>query len=211
MRRFLLFAMCSVPLGAVTCTAQEPPAIATVRAAPSFHTAAESQFQSYEGSLSTHCTSVTYDWSSAAHRVYGQPQTGPDGKLINATWVETVPGVACGQARRYRVLVMIRGGKASVIALLPGDGYAGPQLQHDANLPLAGALGIVLPKGQNCAVDVIDTHLVGAEPPAKQPWNELWTVSSCGKRVSVPMQFVPDAVGEGTSIHIESKAIKLLP
>ena len=211
MRRFLLFTMCSVPLAAVRCVAQEPAAIATVRAAPSFHTAAEGQFQAYEGSLSTHCTAATYDWPAATHRVYGQPQTGADGNLINATWVEIVPGMACGQARRYRALVTIRGGRAGVLALLPGDGYAGPQLQRDAKLPLAGAVGTVLPRSQNCAVDVIDTHLTGAEPARKQPWNDLWTVSICGKRVSVPMQFVPDAVGEGTSIHIESKSITLLP
>ena len=57
-------------------------------------------------------------------------------------------------------------------------------------------------------MDVVDTHLVGG-PPAepKQSWNEIWTVSACGKRYNVPIRFVPDMVGEGTSIHIESKAI----
>ena len=140
--------------------------------------------------------------------VYGTPQTGADGNLTNATWVETVPGTACGQARRYSVLVLIRSGKARVVSLLPGDSIASPQLQQDARLPLSGAVAGVVLKGQNCTVDVLDTHLVGSAPSVpKQPWNELWTVGACGKRLNVPIQFVPDAVGPGTSIHIESKAV----
>ena len=187
--------------------AQEPPAVATVRNAPSFHAAAEGQFKGYEASLSTHCADITTDWSMATHHVYGNPQTGADGNLVNATWVEIVPGTACGQARRFSVLVYIRAGKAKVISLLPGDSIASPQLQHDARLPLSGAVAGIVLKGQNCQVDVLDTHLTGAPPAPKQPWNEIWTVSACGKHLNVPMQFVPDAVGEGTSIHIASKAV----
>ena len=214
------FAMRLSPLSAVSVTmlfslsvfAQEPPAVGTVRSAPSFHTAAEGQFTAYEASLSTHCAAVTADWSNAMHRVYGTPQTGTDGNLVNATWVEVVPGTACGQVRRYRVLVVIRSGKARVVSLFPGESIASPQLQHDAQLPLSGAVAGVVLRGQNCSVDVLDTHLAEPAPTVpKQPWNELWTVGACGKRLNVPIQFVPDAVGEGTSIHIESKSVMLLP
>jgi hypothetical protein len=214
------FAMRSVVLAVVLAAlpfiviaqAQEPPALATVRNAPGFHTAAEGQFRGYEASLSTHCADVLTDWAQATHLVYGTPQTGADGNLVNATWVETVPGRACGQVRRYRVLVMIRSGKASVISVLPGESYAGPQLEHDAVLPLVAAVTAFVPKDQKCTVDVLDTHLVGSAPTAsKHPWNEIWTIGACGKRMSVPIQFVPDLVGEGTSIHIESKAVTLLP
>lgn len=207
--RFSLFSAVAVAtLFNLAGKAQEPPAVATVRSAPSFHAAAEGQFDGYEASLSTHCATVTADWSKAAHRVYGTPQTATDGNLVNATWVEVVPGTACGQTRRYRVLVAIRAGKARVVSLLPGESIASPQLEHDAKLPLSGAVVAYVPKGSNCVVDVLDTHLDGPAPTAsKQPWNELWTVSACGKRLRVPIQFVPDAVGEGTSIHIESKAV----
>jgi hypothetical protein len=212
------FAMRSIVLAIVAAAlpsiahAQELPAVATVRNAPSFHAAAEGQFKGYEASLSTHCADVSTDWARATHLVYGTPVAGADGNLVNATWVETVPGRACGQVRRYRVLVVIRAGKASVISVLPGESYASPQLEHDARLPLAGAVAGITLKGQACTIDVLDTHLVGSAPAAsKQSWNEIWTVSACSKRISVPIQFVPDAVGEGTSIHIESKAVTLLP
>ena len=210
--RPVILAAVAASLAAVAAHAQELPAIATVRNAPSFHAAAEGQFKGYEAGLSTHCEAITSDWSKATHLVYGKPQAGTDGGLVNATWVETVPGLACGEARRYRVLVIIRSGKASVISVLPGDSYASPQLQRDAQLPLAGAVVGVVLKGQKCPVDVLDTNLVGSAPTAsKQPWSELWTVRACGKRMSVPIQFVPDAVGDGTSIHIESKTVTPLP
>ena len=191
-----------------TCVAQELPAVATVRNAPGFHTAAEGQFKAYEGSLTTHCEAIAADWSKATHIVYGTPRAGADGNLVNATWVETVPGTACGQPRRFRVLVVIRAGKASIISLVPGESFASPQLQQDARLPLSGAIAGVVLKGQKCQVDVVDTRLVGGPPTApKQSWNEIWTVNACDKRFNVPIRFVPDMVGEGTSIHIESKAV----
>lgn len=212
MRQSLFYAVLLATLFSQAAHAQEPPAVSTVRSAPGFRTAAEGQFNAYEAGLTTHCATVAADWTRATHRVYGQPQTGADGNLVNATWVEVVPGTACGQARHYRVLVVIRAGKARVVSLLPGDSIASPQLEHDAKLPLSGAVAAFVPKGENCAVDVLDTHLAGAPPAAaKQSWNEIWTVSACGKRLSVPIQFVPDIVGEGTSVHIESKAVAVAP
>lgn len=232
--------------------------MATVRNAPGFHAAAEAQFNTYEAALSTHCKVVQPDWSKATHLLYGDAESAMDGNLVNATWVESVPGTACGQSRRYRVLVIIRAGKASVVSVLPGESFAGPQLENDAKLPLSAAVTAywlsdegrkedsfrkataparntcgndptspdagpqkdptTLRTGQrtvslnrNAVVDVIDTRLAGPLPKAgKQPWGEVWTVSNCGRKLAVPIQFVPDAVGEGTSIHIASKEIKPL-
>ena len=203
----IAFGACFV-LASLAAAAQEPPAVSAVRNSPGFRAAAEKQFAGYEASLSSHCETVNADWSRAMHHVYGQPQAGSNGNLVNATWVETVPGTACGQARRYSVLVIIRSGKASVVSLLPGGSIASPQLQHDARLPLAGAVAGVVLKGQKCDVDVLDTAVAGAPPAAsKQPWNEVWTVAACGERFNVPIRFVPDMVGDGTSIHIESKDV----
>ena len=212
MRLSMLSPACVALVFSLTAAAQEPPAVATVRSAAGFHTAAEGKFQAYETSLSTHCAVVAADWTRATHIMYGTPQAAPDGNLVNATWVEKVPGTACGQSRRYSVLVTIRAGKASVISLLPGDSYAGPQLQHDAILPLYGAVAGIVLRGQNCQVDVLDTHFAGSAPPVpRQPWNEIWTVGACGKQLNVPIQFVPDAVGGGTSIHIDAKSVAPAP
>lgn len=194
-----------------TLLAQEPPAVTTVEQAPGFHVAAIAQWVTYEAGLATKCPSVQADWAKATHHLYGTPTTAPNGNLVNATWVETVPGTACGQQRRYRVLVTVRSGRAGMQALLPGNSYASPTLERDARFPMIGAAEAFVPAGQKCAVDVIDTHLIAAPTAPKQPWNEVWTVTTCGKRLSVPIRFVPDATGDGTSIQIESKTVKPLP
>jgi hypothetical protein len=199
-------------LTATTALAQTNPAIEKIRADAGFRQAALKDFAAYEVSLSTHCGTVDPAWSLAKAKVYGEPTLGKDGGIVNATWVETVPGNACGANRRYRVLVAIRGGKATVAPLLPGDSFAGPQLEKDAELPLVAATASFVPKAQKCPVDVLDTRLVGNAPTAnKQPWNEMWTVQTCNRKLNVPIQFVPDAVGEGTSIKIESKAVMVAP
>jgi hypothetical protein len=198
-------------LATSTAVAQNP-AIDKVRADPGFHQTAEKFFRNYESRLSTHCATVDPAWSLAKAKVYGQPTLGANGGIVNATWVETVPGTACGTSRRYRVLVAIRNGNATVEPLLPGDSFASPQLEQDAVNPLAKATAEFVPKGQKCAVDVLDTRLVGDAPTqSKQPWNEMWTVATCNRKLNVPIQFVPDMVGEGTAIKIESKAVLVAP
>lgn len=212
MRSLPLLAAVATPLLTLALVAQEPPAIATVRADDGFRQAAEKNFRAYEANLTTHCPTVTADWTHATHKVYGQPTLGSNGGLVNATWVETVPGSACGQNRRYRVLVAIRASHANVAPLLPGESFASPQLELDAEQPLAKATAEFVVKGQKCAVDVLDTKLDGPAPTAsKQPWNEVWTVATCNRKLNVPIHFVPDMVGEGTSIHIESKSVLIAP
>ena len=199
-------------LSVASIAVAQNPAIDKVRSDAGFREAASKDFRAYESSLSTHCADVNASWGLAKAKVYGQPTVGNDGGLVNATWVETVPGTACGVTRRYRVLVVIRGGKASVAPLLPGDSFASPQLEKDAQRPLAEATAAFIPKGQTCVVDVLDTKLAGAAPTAsKQPWSEVWTVATCNRKLNVPIKFVPDAVGEGTAIKIESKAVLVVP
>jgi hypothetical protein len=212
MRSLPLLAAVGTSFFTLALPAQEPPAIAAVRTADGFRQAAEKNFNAYESNLTTHCPTVTTDWTHATHKVYGQPTLGADGGLVNATWVETVPGTACGQNRRYRVLVSIRDGHANVASLLPGESFASPQLELDAEQPMAKATAEFVPKGQKCGVDVLDTRLEGPAPTAsKQPWSEVWTVATCNRRLNVPIRFVPDAVGEGTSIQIESKSVLIAP
>ena len=194
-----------------TAVAQNP-AIDRIRADAGFRQTAEKEFRAYEVGLSTHCNTVDGAWNLAKAKVYGQPTLGADGGVVNATWVESAPGTACGASRRYRVLVAIRGGNARVAGLLPGDSFASPQLETDAQKPLAAATAAFVMKGQKCAVDVLDTRLVGDPPAAtNQRWNEMWTVATCNRKLNVPIEFVPDTVGEGTSIKIESKAITVAP
>lgn len=199
---------CTVPAAA----AQESQAIATVETSQGFRNAAQKNFEGYESRLSSHCSTVTPDWAKATHKIYGTPVAGADGNLSNATWVESVPGMACGEHRRYRVLVTIRGGHAAVAPLLPGESIATPQLESDAQMPLMKATAEFVPKGQTCPVDVLDTKLDGPVPTvARAAWNEIWTVRTCNRTLHVPIRFVPDVVGEGTSIRVESKAVTVVP
>lgn len=192
----------------VAAMGQAPAAVSAVETSPSFRETAGNAFTGYEAKLTTRCAAVAPEWAKASHTIYGTPQTGTNGNLVNATWVETVPGTACGEHRRYRVLVAIRGGKASIAPLLPGDSFAGPQLEADAVAPLTAATAAFVPKGQTCPVDVLDTTLDGPTPAAeKAAWSEVWTVRTCGKTLRVPIRFVPDVVGVGTSIRIESKMV----
>jgi hypothetical protein len=195
---------------AVSATAQEA-AVHTVETSPGFRETALNSFKAYEARLSTHCPNVTADWNAATHKIYGQAQTGADGNLTNATWVESVPGTACDEHRRYRVLVTIRSGRAAVAPLMPGESIATPALEADAQEPLARATAEFIPKGQTCPVDVLDTKLDGPMPTvARGAWNEVWTVRTCNRLLHVPIRFVPDVVGEGTSIRIESKAVTVV-
>ncbi|MEK6398955.1 MAG: hypothetical protein V4734_12775 [Terriglobus sp.] len=192
---------------AISATAQEA-AVHTVETSPGFRETALNSFKAYEGRLSTQCANVSADWNAATHKLYGQAQTGTDGNLTNATWVETVPGTACNEHRRYRVLVTIRGGRAAVAPLMPGESIASPSLEADAQEPLARATAEFIPKGQKCPVDVLDTRLDGGMPTVSRgAWSEVWTVRTCNRMLHVPIRFVPDVVGECTSIRIESKAV----
>ncbi|WP_047491687.1 hypothetical protein [Terriglobus sp. TAA 43] len=202
-----LFAALAVLSLSVPAVAQDA-AVHTVEISAGFREAVLKNFQGYESRLSTHCPTVTPDWNAASHKLYGKPVTGDDGNLSNATWVESVPGTACGEHRRYRVLVTIRGGHAAVAPLLPGESIATPQLESDAQMPLIKATAEFVPKGQTCPVDVLDTKLDGPVPAvARAAWNEIWTVRTCNRTLNVPIRFVPDMVGEGTSIRIESKSV----
>ena len=196
---------------AISATAQDA-AVHTVETSPGFRETALNSFKAYEGRLSTHCAAVTPDWTKATHKMYGQAQTGADGLLTNATWVESVPGAACNEHRGYRVLVTIRGGRAAVAPLMPGESIATPALEADAQEPLARATAEFVPKGKTCPVDVLDTKLDGTLPTvSRSAWTEVWTVRTCNRLLNVPIRFVPDVVGEGTSIRVQSKDVTVVP
>lgn len=190
--------------------AQEPAAVSAMRGDARFHAAAEKMFRDYEASLSTPCTDVQADWSRATHLVYGQIATDAQGYLSNATWAETVPGTACGEPRRFRALVVIRGGKAGVDRMLPGESNASALLEKDLRLSLIGAIRAHLGPGAqlDCPLDVLDTNIVGHQVPrGRDTWSEVWLVRVCGRRMQIPVTFVPDNVGSGTSFNIETKKI----
>ncbi len=98
---------------------------------------------------------------------------------------------------------------------LPGTSIADNILQRDTLLPVYSAVSVNL---KGCTdMSVINTELItspefnkviGNKRYASSAWKELWTVRACGEKVSVPIIFVPDEVGTGTSYMIDSGEIK---
>jgi hypothetical protein len=186
---------------------QEPPSIATTQQDPRFHAIVEQQFLAYEASLTTRCKDIHPDWSRATHHLYGTVELDKDGYPYKAAWAEQVPGTACGEPRRFRAMILVRNGKLDTESMLPGDSETSAQLAADVHDPLlAAAEGFARDIKPSCTIDVLDTHLVGsAVPPA--PWQEVWLVNICGHRLNIPITFLPDAKGPGTSFSISSNKI----
>ena len=183
--------------------------ITAFRGRPEFQEVANASFRAYESKLTTHCEAVTTDWSNATHAEYGPPQTDEDGKVLRAAWIESVPGMACGQRRDYRVRVQIADGKGSVVAMLPGTGISSPDLPEAVEAVQAAVKAYQVSRN-NCQVDVLNTQLKSTYlAEEKQPWIEVWTVRSCGKQMRVPVQFTPLTQTAGTDIDIDPGKITL--
>jgi len=186
---------------------QGPASIASTRQDPHFHAIVEKQFLAYEASLTTHCKDIHPDWSRATAHLYGNVELDKDGYPYKGTWAEQVPGTACGEPRRFRAMVLVREGRLDTARMLPGDSETSAQLASDVSDPLlAAAEGYARDIKPSCAIDVLDTHLIGiSDPPA--PWQEVWLVNICGHRLNIPITFIPDAKGPGTSFSISSAKI----
>ena len=183
--------------------------ITAYRGRPDFQEAAFASFRAYEAKLTSHCQSVTADWGSATHAEYSEPVIDDAGHVVRAAWIESVPGMACGQRRDYRVRVQIADGKGSVIPMLPGTGISSPDLPEAVEAVQAAVKAYQITRN-NCQVDVLNTQLKSTYlAEEKQPWIEVWTVRSCGKQMKVPVQFTPLAKTSGTDIDIDPGKITL--
>jgi hypothetical protein len=180
---------------------------------PNFRAVAEKTFLQYEDSLSIHCKQITPDWVRAQQTVYVAPVSNAENRLTSAIWSEMVPGTACGQPRNFRALVVVRDGRISLTRQLPGTSNTTPLLERDARVSVMGALLIHHPHEElKSPLDVLDTELVGVNPPpAHQAWKEVWLVQVNGREMRVPIEFMPDQPGGSTDFHINPKDITDVP
>ncbi|WP_115527727.1 MULTISPECIES: hypothetical protein [Xanthomonas] len=202
--KIVLFVL-GVASSAFAAHAQTQTAIDVMREYPAYRNAVESVIQQYESSLRTGCPSVQADWSKAKAYVAVQPTLDEQGRIVKAVWVDTVPGTACGQQRRYNSITIFNNGEPSVLPLFPGESESNPVLQKDTVTQVASALLIkdFLPKG--CRIDVLETKLPGGRPAPAQPWDEQWHVDACGKQYWAKVRYIPDA--KGTAISVNPKDI----
>jgi hypothetical protein len=164
------------------------------------------------GQLPGACDSATYSETSRA-LVLSPPQVDRSGKLIGGTWLQSVIATGCGTLRQLNVLTSAQqDGTLHRIALLPGTTIADPQLQRDAVQYAMASVVQLMPADCRREARIVETRFVEFEgPPVStvQPvrvarsWREDWTVEGCGKRVVVPVHFIPDP--SGTTIRTSTK------
>ncbi|WIH04793.1 hypothetical protein KHF85_18870 [Xanthomonas translucens pv. graminis] len=194
-----------VSLGAASAHAQTPTAIDAMRQYPAYRHAVESVMQQYESSLRAKCASIQPDWNKATARVALEPTLDDQGRIVKAIWVDTVPGTACGQQRRYNAITIFNDGEPNVLPLFPGESESNPLLQKDTVPYVASALTAqgLLPK--DCRIDVLETQLPDGHPPKNAPWDERWRADACGKQYWAKVRYIPDA--NGTTINVSPKDV----
>ncbi len=163
----------------------------------------------YEKGLDAHCKNISLDFDSGGVQdtVLAPLYTNEQGVAVAGSWRETVPGTACGEARKFNVRVDATLGGLQFTATFPGEAAGDPDLQRDTlkNIESTlGARGIEIKKG--CHLEVIDTHLVGPGPTLQEngnlsPWKETWDVRSCGTMYAVPLAYSSDGNGILIAIH----------
>lgn len=98
----------------------------------------------------------------------------------------------------------------------PGTSIASSLLQKDTTMSVFSAVMFKLPNCTN--LSVVDTKLLkmpefnkvyNGQRYASTPWIEEWTINACGKNVYVPVTFIPDDNGTGTSFAVSPNDIRL--
>jgi hypothetical protein len=138
----------------------------------------------------------------------------PDDKQnpTKGSWLSRYEVQRCGEPKVYNVIFIAgsNGEPPSSRSYFPGSTYAGPILVRDA-MQSATAGAFVRSGSKDCKdVDVLDMQV--AEQPHevveegktfKGVWKEIWTFKVCGKTIDVPIAFIPDANGGGTTFRTD--------
>ena len=135
-------------------------------------------------------------WLAPVH--FGSGGT-PDGGV----WKQMFPITGCGNDTTYNLYFSAAPGRPlRTLVGVPGFTHADPLLQKDT-LTYA-YLGAALALKACKTFDVKDTAFLGydsdaapdpAAPRETRPWHESWTMVGCGRLVTVPIRFLPDATG----------------
>jgi hypothetical protein len=150
-----------------------------------------------------------------------QPIDFPDGKQnpVKGVWEVRYQAQRCGDSKFYNA-VFIASGDGNTVpevhAYYPGATSASPLLIKDALQSVVPAALAVNPNAKDCKdVDMFDmnvtqeAHNVTEKGKAlKGVWNETWTLYVCGSLVDVPITFIPDATGGGTTFAVNNGAVK---
>jgi hypothetical protein len=139
-----------------------------------------------------------------------KPIEFPEGKQhpTQGVWLTRYQLERCGDSKFYNALFFASSNGEAPISkpFYPGSTNANPVLIRDAMM--IAVTGALSRSGLNeCKeVDVFDMRVtepahdvVEGEKIFKGVWSEIWTFRVCGQMIDVPMTFIPDANGGGTT------------
>ena len=142
----------------------------------------------------------------------------PEGKAhpVRGIWNFRYRFIRCGETRVYNVVFFASKGGVSAPTTrpyYPGVTEASPLLVKDAMVAASTRAHLLAP-GTNCPpaevydmrVAVPQRDVAGNGRIQRGVWDERWTFRVCGKTVEVPIRFIPDADGGGTSFVIPAAA-----
>ena len=130
---------------------------------------------------------------------------GPTSGALKFPVAET----GCGASRQLNVYLWVQQENSIAISpMLPGSSRADSGLQQQAYPYVMAAAGG--PEANCSTAYVEDTLYDGPPADGTQPWKETWTLSSCGWRAEVPVNFTPGPNGVKITAG-PKKAVKKLP
>lgn len=133
------------------------------------------------------------------------------GGLKSGAWKESYGFSGCGNDSILNFIFQISAQQTiNLITALPGESRSSSVLQQDT-LPNVITAVHVQNKTPCDNIEIINTtvatinnkKLQRLDPEtvvASKPWYEVWTVAACGRKLLVPVQFIPDATGTGFNI-----------
>lgn len=138
----------------------------------------------------------------------------PDDKQhpIKGVWEARFQLERCGSSKVYNVVFVANsnGEAPTPHQYYPGSTNASPLLVKDA-MPSALAGAQARSRVKDCKdIDVFDMQVteqahdvVEGDKRFKRVWKETWTFVRCGQMIDVPITFIPDETGGGTSFETD--------
>ena len=137
--------------------------------------------------------------------------TDSAGKPKSGKWKESYGFSGCGNTSILNFIFEVKSDQhIALTTALPGESRSAYVLQMDTlpNVQAAVRIKIKTPCDDLAVVDTVvgrvnNQKVVRFDPAtvlASKPWTEVWTVGACGRKLFVPIQFIPDATGTSFSI-----------
>lgn len=158
-------------------------------------------FSSLPPDVFQRCPSLVSNGSTVT--VLKAPSFSVDGYPTSGVWKQSFPVSGCGNDTSINFIFFAQSNeKITSMIAAPGDTHADPVLQRDT-------MRYVIMVAKSQAADCSSPHLRTTQFDGRLNahegsinsqttlggWRETWTVSACGRSLSVPVTFLTDATG----------------